>query len=265
MKVEIVFVKIISCVHYIKEVNLKATRTALAIGLISATLATDVEAKRNFRTGVYLGAEAGWLHDDVHFSEERTFIPVAAPDLTQKSSKDSDSFLPGIVVGYRHFMDCLFMGIEFGAYWNLSEAKSKVFVDTVGGAPGTANTKYKVEGDYNLIPRINFGRTFNDRWAVYGAVGVDFAQYDVKATETDPVTGARTNHKSKDKRYYRFLIGAGAEYAINCLWSARLDWTWSFAKKQGISMRHGTTGINDYHAHVRIASSALKFGIFAKF
>lgn len=255
----------------IMEVNLKTTRIALIAGLLATTLATTADAgtaKKNFRTGFYLGAEAGWLYDDIHFREQRTlssslnFNP-ALDVITQGSKKNGNSFLPGVLVGYRHFMDCYFLGLEFTAALNMSKAKSKRFTNDYS----TVYSPHKMEGQYNLIPKLTFGRYFNQHWAVSAEVGMDFAKYKYKGREVRFLNGAITNKKSTSKHYNRILVGGTLEYAINCIWSTRLNGTYSFHKKESYKMRESlaTNGVNDYRTRAKISSLALKVGLVAKF
>lgn len=242
--------------------EMKTNKAALLLGLLSTTIATNVDARKNFRTGAYFGAEVGWLHDDMNFRETRSGSFFTG---TRKnhSSKDANSVLPGLFMGYRHFMDCYFIGAEFSANLNFSEASTKRFTDPF--SPSV--TKYKMEGQYNLIPTFIFGRAFTEYLGVYGKVGADFAMYRFKGREHSSRTGALTNRAHKDKSYNRLLIGGGVEYAINCIWSTRADFTYSFQDSQSFHMNPKATApaaINNNHIRVKISSLALKWGVFVK-
>lgn len=245
------------------EDNLKANRIALLLGILSTTVATNADARKNFRTGPYLGIEIGWLEDFMKFRETRSG-PLIPGNIKQSSSASPNSFFSGLFVGYRHFMDCYFIGGEFTANLNLSDGKSKNFTDI----NTTAVTRYKLEGQYNLVPSFVFGRAFTEHLALYGRIGADFAMYKFKGIERDSVSGLLTNRAGRHKSYNRLLIGAGGEYAINCIWATRLDFTWSFEDAKSYHMNIKTSApnsINNNHIRTKIQSLALKVGLFAKF
>lgn len=241
--------------------------------LVAATALVAVSSahaeKKNFRNGVYAGAEMGWLHEDHKYHERVSFLATKA--VPGSSSKHSDAFLPGIFLGYRQFMNCYFVGFELSALINSSSTHSSFKAISEGSflsVPLTATVKQHFKGKYNIISALTFGRHFNDRVGIYGKIAYDFGQYNYRLREISP-NGILTNSKKSHKDLNRLLLGVGTEYAINCLWSARLEYNYSFGtNKKNIKLNHtagANTGINDYRIKVKASSSALKVGMFAKF
>lgn len=248
---------------------MKILHTTLVIAAATTALTsmtTTAQANtKNFRSGVYAGAEMGWLYEEHKYSERNN---PGQPPLTgnfvrsYKDNKNNSSFLAGLFLGYRHFFNCYFVGFELSAFINSSETHSKKFI-----VPLTNTTsKHQLEGRYNIIPAFVFGRTWADRYSLYGKIGYDYGQYRYKMTEYSTTNVVR-NKAHSDKDFGRLLLGAGVEYAFNCRWSARMEYNFSLAsdKKKMNMYATRTVGLDSHVGSVKVASSALKVGVLAKF
>ncbi len=248
---------------------------ATAVVTISGSITGAVADKKNYRTGVYAGAEMGWLYEEHKYRERSTIVPNPnlTPSTNKSSHKHSNSFLPGIFIGYRQFMNCYFVGLEIAAKINSSSTHAKfsqVVADGVdaGTELDTLISSHHLRGRYNIMPALTFGKTFNERLAAYGKIGYDYGQYKYRITESVVGLGVG-NSKKSHKDFNRFFLGIGAEYAVSCLWSARLEYNYTFncsSKKVKMSADAvGSGGRNDYLTRLKVSSSALKVGMFAKF
>lgn len=241
---------------------------------LTSTITTAQADKKNFRNGVYAGAEMGWLWEEHKYREVVTLLsgPDSPTNVKRSAKKHSNSFLPGIFLGYRHFLEgslrCYFVGFELNAQINTShtDAQFRQIVNP-GSAEAVVLAKHHLRGRYNIMPSLTFGREFYDKYAVYGKVGYDFGQYRYRLIEKVQGVSGIANSVKSHKDFNRWLLGIGGEFALNCLWSARMEVTYSFptdGKKVSLSTTNDR-GINDYKTHLKVASCATKFGIFAKF
>ena len=251
---------------------------AAAMASLTSTMTTAQANTKNFRTGVYAGAEMGWLHEEHKYREEATVLPpFNSATIVSSTHKGSDSFLPGIFLGYRHslegFLDCHFIGFELNAQINSAKTNAKFSHDDIQSDEeelvflATVNTKHHLRGNNNIKPSLVFGRHFNDKYGIYGKAGYDFGQYKYRLTEsTESIDGITVNSKKSHKDFNHWFVGIGGEYAINCLWSARVEYQYTFnTNKKYVKMTANETSSDNYNTRLKISSSALKFGIFAKF
>lgn len=88
---------------------------ASTAAFLTSTISTAQADKKNFRSGVYAGAEIGWLYEEHKYSESRTGVLLTPTIINQRSHKNESSFLPGIFLGYRHFFNCYYLGFELSA------------------------------------------------------------------------------------------------------------------------------------------------------
>ncbi len=241
------------------------TKTVLIAATTLVAISGAEAKKNNFRSSPYVGVEMGWLYESHKYTDLRSGSAFTSPQRIQRSHKDTNSFLPGVFLGYRQFFNCYFVGLELSSYVNSSKTTSRAFSDAL--TPGV--TKYNFKGKYNIVSAFTFGRSFRDLFGIYGKVACNFGEYNYRIKEVNSATNVTTNSRRKHKDVAFLLLGGGFEYALNRLWAARLEYNYSFIQgKKIISMyaANSSNGINDYAGRARIScTSALKIAVLAKF
>lgn len=240
------------------EANLKTLRSTLltTVAAVIATVgfsSTHAKAQANFRNSVYFGGEIGWLNDDYKIREYRQNEGFNY-SVAQSKSNDDNAFLPGIFLGYRHMFNCYLLGFDLSAHINSTSAHVS-FVD----ATTNITSHVHAHGHYNILPTLVFGKTWNDKWSLYMKAGFDIGQYHFRFYDTDGQS------KRKHEKINRGVLGLGMEYALNRCWSVRGEYVYSFKNGRDYDVTAAARANNTYHTKVKVASSALKFGVFVKY
>lgn len=155
-------------------------------------------------TGFYLGGEVGgvWSHGSL-------FDSLHGFDV----STSHNGFIGGGDVGFDYQFNTFVVGIESNFDWtSLSATGAGVVVPGVGTLQGSANTKSIV----TVAGR--FGLAWN-QLLFYGKAGVGWV--DNTATITNLTTGGSV---SASNTRAGGLLGAGAEWAFNPNWSAKVEY-----------------------------------------
>lgn len=201
-------------------------------------------------SGFYVGAEVGYLYEDHDYLAD---IVGMTNDIS-KEHKGSGSCIPGLLTGYRFFIQNFFVGGELAAYLNFSKTKHIAL-----GTPGVGdNATFRTKGSFDFVPSIVFGYAINYHCIVYGKTGVDIGRYKYSFSEI-----FTPQHLSKKKTFVELLLGGGFEYAFNKCWSGRLEVTYVFPRNRNDINEN--FGVNKYHSKVKIDSTAFKLGLFYKF
>jgi len=132
----------------------------------------------------------------------------------QFSDLDPNGWGVGGHIGYNYVQDNVLFGIEADAtYLHLND--DDLYVEIQGANPsdpmgGEIDLVYSVRGRLGVI---------SDAWMFYGTGGVAWANYEVTTTNTFNGLSGSQSHSD-----HGWVIGAGAEYAINANWIARFEY-----------------------------------------
>ncbi|WP_026362782.1 outer membrane protein [Methylopila sp. M107] len=188
----------------VSAVALLPTGAALAADIPVAEPAATVAVPSFTWSGAYVGAQLGydWMDAD---NRARGFSPGSKPD----------GLAVGGFAGLNYQLDGspLVLGVE--ADLNYSHARGGATTRAFTGAP---DTKIRNAFDWTGAVRGRVGYAF-DRFMVYGAAGVAFADHEVKAKGA--VGG------SDDNIAVGWTIGGGVETALTDNITARVEYRYS--------------------------------------
>jgi len=172
-----------------------------------------------------VGAYVGFSHALGSF--KNTFNPEIAPLLYPESASGKARKDGGVLGGYRHiFQNNMTLGVDVSA---------DVYVDNALEAPvairfpdGTVqHTDNRVSRQYNLIPSINFGKTFLGRWHVALGLGLGISRFSSRVTVYDDETTILTSKITKAS----FVPSLRGEYAATQRFSLTGNISYEICKK----------------------------------
>jgi outer membrane immunogenic protein len=190
-------------------------------------------------TGFYLGGHAGGGWGDSSWDYE-----------TSKFSNTSSSLsggLGGIQAGYNLQLRTLVLGLEGSVSWASLEGSSD-FVNPGNGLIGTNHTQLNWVGDASLRAGLALDRTL-----LFAKTGVAWGGFDHSRTGNNgfSATAATDNQVG-------WLIGGGAEFALNNNWSVKVEYNY-------IDFGKGNFNINRFETGADQSASIVKAGINYKF
>ena len=226
---------------------MKRTLTILTTSLIALTSAKEVQADA-WKSGFYVGAQGGVIHTKDKF----TTIFDGLTSGTAVKSKSDNNITAGPFFGYNHFLkNRAFIGFELaGAFYN---TKTRWVEHGTFGE----YAHHTLQARYSIQPAIHLGYGFNDSFAGYVKLGVDWANYRYKIRTDQEVSITKKAFKK------HFMPGIGLNYHISNRLDTRLETTWSLKsgklkKKVEEDEAGEPTGI------VKPANFAVKLGLIYK-
>jgi opacity protein-like surface antigen len=193
---------LLPCFSSLSEANIITTRTTAGA----------------FKSGVYLGAHGGYTHE-VH--EHRGKIG-GLTERTHKADRKNHRFVPELSIGYRHFINCMLLGLEISG--NVDKTKSSY----TSKDPFGHEAKTTLKSKWHLMPAVVVGGALNNFVVLYAKVGMDYGKYGYRLHTSPTVADAAS--VSKSKNINRFMLAGGVEYAINSTFGVRAEIGHSFKK-----------------------------------
>lgn len=221
-----------------------------------------------FYVGGSLGAVDGLSEPRTSVASSGTYFTTTDPEQIAGAGAGSLSqWRPaaGLHGGYSHQFGALVLGVELGA-------SSLMFDDsrseTVGylSAPGSSFTlSQTVEADWiaTLRPRIGWAQ---DRWLAYLTGGVALTRLSVETTFTDNAFSA-VSTSSDDSTEIGWTAGAGAEFALDAVWSVRGEYLFTdFGRASSTAPVAETFGGNAFLENsADLLSHSLMLGVSFRF
>ncbi len=182
-----------------------------ALGSVLALLSTAPTLahsyfKSGFLAGAHVGTSSGSGSFNSSFDKGIGLIPTASGKVRKTSA------LFGILAGYRHFLqDGFSVGLDItGNIFSKNELNKQLDHIALGL---TFPFKNKLSRRYSVIPTVNFGKTFCDRW--YASVGFGMGISSFKQEVTNLTRFADGSIRSPSTTFTKlgFVPSVGVEYA----------------------------------------------------
>jgi opacity protein-like surface antigen len=208
------------------------TGTALAgpgrvIDSKDAKMSPAVEPTCNW-TGFYIGAHVGygggnllWRDADVDGTEVGNEVFTA---------HDHDGVIAGGQLGYNYQVNSsLVLGLEGDFSWSDMSGDAAT---SPTDEPNTFNTD--TNWTATIAARVGF-TSFNNRLLTYVKGGAAIVDTDFHLTHDESANEGNIDHFDAGNTEVAPMIGFGLEYAINCHWSAKLEYRHVFLGSYDIS------------------------------
>ncbi|MDQ2868733.1 MAG: outer membrane beta-barrel protein [Verrucomicrobiota bacterium] len=186
-------------------------------------------------TGFYIGSSLGWRGGDSRWYDDTPFFRNRRG--TRISQNFESGFTIGLQAGYNRQLTSWFvLGAEVTGSWSTNPDGEQIYSN--GQVPGSFPLEvihFRTENDFTGTLAAKAGISLlNNKFLLYAKGGGAVTHWNYTfIDDLSAIFGffAQARYEQEDTRFSP-MVGAGAEYAFNCHWSARVEWNHIFLGRE---------------------------------
>lgn len=220
----------------------------------------------NFKSGFLAGAHVGYSFGSGKFNSTFDTNLVGIATATGNAKKNSALF--GILAGYRHvFPNSFTLGFDISGNVFTNDEQNKQLNHIIAGI--SFPFKNKITRRYSIIPSVNFGRIFCDRWQVVLGLGFAISGFKHQVNAPFPTSTNPLNSQASTATRLGFVPSIGVEYAatqkISIIGNISYEIYKKISKKFGNQLTAPALPNSSYTSSINPRYLSLKFGVAYKF
>lgn len=243
--------------------------------IILLTLSASVLADNNsdwngFYGGVNIGysnmnSESNYQHVSSHPGDVYSFGTPSNTNYNAQYKNDNSFVVSGIKLGYAKEVKSLILGLAFDA--KLRKNFNETSNDVIGDYGDFLNLKVKERDNFDF--KFTVGKVFGN-FLPYVAAGIAQARIDTSVSQSTVCCGGiqETASFSNSKNELGYLLGFGANYALNGHWFINAEYSYLNFGNAKLNSNNSNPGAYYFPAtssKTEITSNNIQLGINYKF